>query len=613
MLSDLVMAAERFRGEGALAPRSTKRRRPNWVIEVDSSGQGYLLGPYRGKESHSEITAPDRQRSGKISESNLKPYLLMDDARYALGIAERGKETEAELAHRGFIQLLEEAYESTGDRDLKLIIEYLRKPLADDVRQKVQPKDIVTFRNSRGEFPAARASILDFWSNYLAKELSAGVQATCSVCGQYGEIVRILPNEVKIMGQKCQITSFNLPAFTSFGKQQTTNSPLCYNCATDAISALNYLTQNPKHHAVIARHTGSGQSHPLRNQLAVFWLRQPQQVESGGEELDLEELLKGPLLGMERTGTPPPDLAQLERLLRIPWTGEESATNLDTNSFHLAVLSANKGRLVVREWITVSLGALRDSLRAFLWATRIVGPRGEEARPCSIPAVVEAMESSDPNVTRGLLRTAYLGEMPPHALLEVALQRFRSVLLSGRAHNDRRYASESARIREQLATLHLLAAALKLSTTYGKEEGEKMEQLDRYATRPAYNCGRLLAVLEEIQLRAANWNINATLVDRFYGGASTAPAATLGPLVRLAETSHLPKIRRENRGYDRLKAELEEVMGRFSAAEGMPCTLTLTQQADFALGFYHQRAEFRRWRQERTQSNTGTTDNTSNS
>lgn len=114
-----------------------------------------------------------------------------------------------------------------------------------------------------------------------------------------------------------------------------------------------------------------------------------------------------------------------------------------------------------------------------------------------------------------------------------------------------------------------------------------MSALDtRFKSRP-YLCGRLLAILEEAQLRASNFHLNRTLVERFYGAASTAPAATFGGLIRLATTAHLPETGKD------LNLLMEEVMASLDEAGGFPRTLTLIEQAEFGLGFYHQRAAFR--------------------
>jgi CRISPR-associated protein Csd1 len=116
-----------------------------------------------------------------------------------------------------------------------------------------------------------------------------------------------------------------------------------------------------------------------------------------------------------------------------------------------------------------------------------------------------------------------------------------------------------------------------------------MAQLDPTSASRAYLCGRLLAVLEEIQ-RAAIPGAKATIVDRFFGTASSAPASVFGRLMRGAQP-HLSKLERDNKGaYGRLQRSLEEVT---AGLKSFPRTLTLEEQGLFSLGYYHQRAHDR--------------------
>lgn len=595
MLRELIEVSRRLQAEGELPPSSTKWRRPVWIIQIDESCQGCLVGPYK-RGDHRPILAPDRQRSGKIGPKNLKPYLLMDDARYALGVAEPGKQGEAEQAHSGFIRLLEAAERETVDMDVTRILKFLRQESAISAFQQVAPKDIITFRSPSGDFPCERDPIRRFWAGYLAAELAAVYPAGCSACGQYGAVLKTMPNEVVVMGQKCQVTSFNSTAFTSRGKHQSTNAPLCYDCAATAISALNYMSGDIRHKAPLGQDVSKGRGNPLRNQLAVYWLTSPVRNQAPDIEFDLEaalgEIMQG-RLGESGGDGPPPDLSQLEALLAIPWTGHGYATNISTNEFHVAVLSANKARLVVRDWLVISLDDVRGWLKLYLQALRIVGPAGEDSRAFPIPVITSDLETSNPEHTRNLLHVAYLGEPPAASLQRAAVARFRDVLLSGQAHVTSNTRSEEARRKEQLATLHTLASVLKLTTTFWEEDALRMEQLDSNREVPAYHCGRLLAILEEAQKRASNGRLNTTIVDRFYASASTAPAATLGTLVSRSENSHLPKIRKEKRGHEQLQRLIEEVMARFDKSAGIPRVLTMPEQADFALGYYHQRAAFR--------------------
>jgi CRISPR-associated protein Csd1 len=113
-----------------------------------------------------------------------------------------------------------------------------------------------------------------------------------------------------------------------------------------------------------------------------------------------------------------------------------------------------------------------------------------------------------------------------------------------------------------------------------------MVELQTDHPEAAYHCGRLLAVLESIQRKALG-NINATVVDRFYGTASTAPASVFGRLLRGAQP-HLSKLHRDLPGTGHaLQQSLEDVLAELPA---FPHTLDLKQQGLFALGYYHQRA-----------------------
>lgn len=113
-----------------------------------------------------------------------------------------------------------------------------------------------------------------------------------------------------------------------------------------------------------------------------------------------------------------------------------------------------------------------------------------------------------------------------------------------------------------------------------------MARLDPTRDDPAYVCGRLLATIDRVQ-RSALGNPNATVIDKFYGSASSAPASVFGNLLDGAQ-AHLNRLRKERRGaYVNLDRQLQDVM---DLIDDFPSTLNLKDQGLFALGFYHQRA-----------------------
>lgn len=112
--------------------------------------------------------------------------------------------------------------------------------------------------------------------------------------------------------------------------------------------------------------------------------------------------------------------------------------------------------------------------------------------------------------------------------------------------------------------------------------------LDPSNANPAYRLGRLFATLEKIQ-EDASPGINATIRDRYYGAASSTPAAVFPTLLRLS-THHLGKL---SPGLAITRERLiGEVMDGFDATTFPPRILPLPDQARFALGYYQQRQAF---------------------
>ena len=115
-----------------------------------------------------------------------------------------------------------------------------------------------------------------------------------------------------------------------------------------------------------------------------------------------------------------------------------------------------------------------------------------------------------------------------------------------------------------------------------------MVQTDLANNEPAYLCGRLLSLLEEIQYGAVG-EVGSNVIDRFFGRAATAPGTVFGDLVIRAK-AHLGAMRREERkrGY---AISLERRMGEIirNLPPGLPLTLSPRGRATFAVGYYHER------------------------
>lgn len=111
--------------------------------------------------------------------------------------------------------------------------------------------------------------------------------------------------------------------------------------------------------------------------------------------------------------------------------------------------------------------------------------------------------------------------------------------------------------------------------------------LNKDCNDAAYVLGRLFSVLETIQ-KEANPTITTTIRDRYFNSACATPAVIFPVLIKL-KNSHVKKLERDKGGtkvyYEK---ELTEIMGKL---DDFPKRLSLEQQGQFDLGYYHQQQE----------------------
>ena len=124
------------------------------------------------------------------------------------------------------------------------------------------------------------------------------------------------------------------------------------------------------------------------------------------------------------------------------------------------------------------------------------------------------------------------------------------------------------------------------------------ECLNPESSDPAYLCGRLFAVFDRLQYLAQG-GVNAGVVERYYASASTTPALVMGRLFRNAQF-HLAK------AGGGVAFNVSKDFEAIASALGneFPVTLDLEAQGRFALGYYHQKADYRRRSAERKEKET---------
>ena len=126
------------------------------------------------------------------------------------------------------------------------------------------------------------------------------------------------------------------------------------------------------------------------------------------------------------------------------------------------------------------------------------------------------------------------------------------------------------------------------------------ECLNPESRDPAYLCGRLFAVFDRLQELGLP-GVNAGVVQRYYASASTTPALVMGRLFRNAQF-HLDKTEARWGGgaAENVRKDFEEIT--CALGDHFKPTLTLEEQGRFALGYYHQKADYRRRTAERKEA-----------
>ena len=535
-----------------LPPSSYQNLAVRYVIPLDSNGRLTGARPIDTADPGSRQTERGvrMQMPHVLKGSNIVARLLADTGDYALGIPRDGTERQRALAmerHRAFRDLVQRCAERTNAAEVVAVLAFLD---ADPLSQLDLPPDfdqsaIITFRVD-GCFPTSLPAVQEFWAQENDPSRGLDGETTtmqCLVCGHTRPSLRLIPWKIKgIRGGQTSGTSIisaNAAAFESYGLEQSFIAPTCRDCAEKFSHGLNALLADQATHLYVGETT------------FAFWTREkvdfsPYDFLANPDPQEVKALLES-----ARKGRPP--------------------NELDLARFYCAAFSPSGGRVAVRDWIDTTVGEIRDNLCTWFRGQAIVAPNGEMARPLGVFAlsaatVRDVTKDLSPLTPRVLLHSALTGSPLPMGMLYQAVRRNRA--------------------EQTVTTPRASLIKLVLATRQPHFKEDHMMQLDPQNRNPAYLCGRLLAVLEQIQDQAIP-GAKAGIVDRFYGTASSAPASVFGRLLRGAQP-HLGKLQRDKRNtYRALQARLEEILPGLA---GFPRTLTLEDQGLFALGYYHQRA-----------------------
>lgn len=535
------------------------------VLESDGSVAGFddIRNPNdRGKPIPRLLVVPD---GGGRSGTGLKPFFCWDNTGYCLGRDNKEKPVRAQGMFEAFRQLhlsmLNEIPDDAGYTALCQFLETWDPQRAEGLPNWAEAAGLNVVFKLRGRpgFVHQSQAVREAWLRRvgIAQGEKAGDVGVSLLSGKQEELARLHPLVSGVMGTNttgAAIVSFNLDAFTSYGKSQSYNAPVGVHDAFRYTSALNHLLSDDSHKARIGDST------------VVFW--------TDRSSASHAETVFGAFFGDDwRRGNAAEDGATIDRLHAFLNGAQQGRLGDDMEDldapFYILGLSPNASRINVRYWLAGTVRQFAERLMQHLRQLEIVRPASAEADPPLIirQLLVEtAREPKDiPPALGGDVARAVLGGLPyPQVLLNAVIRR----------------------IRVDTEMNYRRAAILKAFLVRNRTQ-EVPVALDKDQPHPAYQLGRLFAALEKTQEDSSDGKLNRTIRDSFFGAAAATPSVIFPRLLRLHQ-HHLAKYDNPafRVGRERLVGEICGRIVRF------PPHLPLEQQGLFYVGYYHQRQDF---------------------
>lgn len=497
--------------------------------------------------------------------SGVAANFLCDNSKYMLGIDAEGMNPRVMDCFQATKEKHGQILQSAQGKTARAILAYFEKwdpekvaehPMIRENWEELTEGGNLIF-SVEGQEAQDDPEIRDCWENYRAQN-GGEDNGICLVTGKKAEISRIHKAIKGVPGAQSSgaaLVSFNAPSFESYGKEQSYNAPVGKYAEFAYTTALNYLLSQRDY------------TFSMGDSMIVYW------AESGKEQYQKCFLnMFRPTKDNQKKLKDIFDSLKEDTKIYL-----EDAEMDPKQNFYILALAPNAARLSVRFFYVNSFGNILQNIAEHYERLKIVKPVWAEQDYLGIRDMLnETVNQKSKDKTLA----------PNMAALVV------QAILSGGRYPTSLYANTLIRIRAESGDKKISwgrAAIIKayLIKNYDCMKGEKFMGLNKDCNDAAYVLGRLFSVLETIQ-KEANPTITTTIRDRYFNSACATPAVIFPVLIKL-KNSHVKKLERDKGGtkvyYEK---ELTEIMGKL---DDFPKRLSLEQQGQFDLGYYHQQQE----------------------
>lgn len=390
----------------------------------------------------------------------------------------------------------------------------------------------------------------DVWDVILNHNSDEG-QNYCLISGIKGIVAR-LHTTINLTKGKGPIVSFQKgKGFNSYGKKQAYNAPISEEAEFAYTTALKSMLQK-----------GSRNKFLLGSREFVFWASNHNEASIEAEE-GLFELLG---FSEEAGDDPNAHIKKVREVFESIYSGTLK-TDLD-DKFYILGLTPNLGRIAVVYWSETSLKDFAGKLLKHFNDMEIQDTRPNPKPYMGLRSIISSVSldydisKASPNLCEAVVKSIFQGLPYPSTLYSACIRRIRA--------EQKLTITRAAIIKAYLNRLH--------------NNDKKIEtMLDKENTNQGYLCGRLFAVLENLQYNA---NEQDSIRSSYMNAASTTPSTVFSTILKLSN-NHYGKLAKDKKGlaifFDKQKNEIMSLLSEF------PDTLELKDQGNFFLGYYHQK------------------------
>lgn len=376
----------------------------------------------------------------------------------------------------------------------------------------------------------------------------------CLVTGKHSKTVEVT-TATMIPGSQAtaKLVAFQVNSgYDSYGKTKGNNAPISEDAEFAYTTALNHMLRPDSHNKFM-----------VGNRTFLFWASSASQAAKESEDSLFA------LLGRPETDDDDPNrrIELVRSTFMAIYNGKLSADKDDR--FYILGLAPNSARIAVVYWNEMPLRDFAGVISRHFEDMEMVDIRKEKKPYVGLHSILGSVtlggKSSDaiPNMPDAVVKSIFQGLPYPISLFQACIRRVR--------------AEQSINV----VRAAIMKAYLNRLNDNNHKNIERM--LDKENNNQGYLCGRLFAVLENLQYAA---NKQDSIRSSYMNAASSTPAAVFSTILKLSN-SHYGKLSKENKGlavfFDNQKKEIMAMIQDF------PTTLDLGDQGRFFLGYYHQK------------------------